>query len=310
MDFTNALETWQPVDVAGAGGLVEARLQAHWAVQVIAAVGEALVPAEPDFSHTSLRWDADRLMLLGRPLPESGLQVGLGFAGLELVVLDGSGAVREIFPLAGTTLAGALERVTAALADLMPRPMAKRPELPVYEMPAHPVGEGGPFPEPDVPGLGELARWYGNAAALMEIVGAATPLASPVRCWPHHFDIATLLTLDPEEAGDDRRYVGVGLSPGDASYAEPYFYVNPWPYPEAAGLPELAGGGVWHREGWTGAVLPASRLTPDGAAQAAQVVAYLGSALAAQRVLLGRPGDAVWSSLGVAEGAAAGDTRR
>jgi len=306
MNFGHAIKEWKAVDVASAGRLAEARLQAHWAAQVIAAVGEALVPAEADFSHTSLRWDDGRGMLLGRPLPESGLQVGLRLPALELAVLDGALAVRESFSLEGNTLAGALDRVTRTLADLMVRPMAKQPELPTYEMPEHPAGAGAPFPAADRGGLAELARWYGNAAALMDVVSAATSLASPVRCWPHHFDIATLLTLDSADAGDGRRYIGFGLSPGDASYGEPYLYVNPWPYPEAAALPELAGGGLWHREGWTGAVLPASRLTAGGAGQAAQAVAYLRSALAAQRTLLKRPGDGFWRFLDHEVGAGEG----
>jgi len=290
---------WQETGVARSGDLVEARLQAHWAVQVVAAIGEALVPPEADDSHTSMRWDDDRGMLLGRPIPGSGFQVGLRLAALELVVLDGSSTVCERVSFEGRTLQNALDEVTRALAGLIRRPMVKTPELPTYEMPEHPAGRGEPFPAPERDGLSELARWYGNAAALMEAVGAATPLASPVRCWPHHFDIATLLTLDPEEAVGDRRYIGFGLSPGDASYGEPYFYVNPWPYPEAGTLPELEGGGFWHREGWTGAVLLASRLTAHAADQSEQVVAYLRSALAATADVLGRPGDVVWDALGV-----------
>ena len=55
---------------------------------------------------------------------------------------------------------------------------------------------------------------------------------------------------DPEEA----RSVGVGMTPGDGGYPEPYFYVTPWPYPNPEVLPRLATGS-WHTEGWTGAVL-------------------------------------------------------
>lgn len=73
MDFERALEEWQTVDVARAGALAEARLQAHWAAQAIAAVGDALVPAQADDSHSSLRWDAGREMFLGR-----GTGAGMG----------------------------------------------------------------------------------------------------------------------------------------------------------------------------------------------------------------------------------------
>jgi hypothetical protein len=79
-----------------------------------------------------------------------------------------------------------------------------------------------------------------------------------VRCWPHHYDIATLFALDdgdPETA----RSVGIGLSPGDSAYAEPYLYCNPWPVPDGA-LPTAPGPLRWHTEGFTSLVCPASRM--------------------------------------------------
>jgi hypothetical protein len=100
-----------------------------------------------------------------------------------------------------------------------------------------------------------------------------------VRCWPHHFDIATL--IDRGAAADKTaRSVGVGMEPGDDSYAEPYYYVNAYPPPAAgAMLPALAGDGSWHTAGWFGAVLPGSRLARSG--QHDQVAAFLGSAVRA-----------------------------
>lgn len=57
------------------------------------------------------------------------------------------------------------------------------------------------------------------------------------------------------------RSVGVGLSPGDSGYPEPYVYVTPWPYPTGE-LPALPWG-HWHTEGWTGAVLRGSALVQE-----------------------------------------------
>jgi hypothetical protein len=80
-----------------------------------------------------------------------------------------------------------------------------------------------------------------------------------VRCWPHHFDIATLIDVSRGASGEART-IGVGLSPGDASYPEPYFYVTPWPAPADPALMALPGGGAWHRAGWFGAVLTGSAI--------------------------------------------------
>ena len=48
--------------------------------------------------------------------------------------------------------------------------------------------------------------------------------------------------------------MGVGFSPGDDSYAQPYFYVAPWPHPKQDDLPKLSVG-HWHTAGFTAAVL-------------------------------------------------------
>jgi hypothetical protein len=129
---------------------------------------------------------------------------------------------------------------------------------PPYELP--PLAGGGQrFDGGARAAYAELARWYATADAMLRELVRATPGASPVRCWPHHLDIATLLPGPAAGDGAAARTIGVGLSPGDASYAEPYWYVTPWPYPPAPPqLPALPGGASWHRQGWFGAVLPAT----------------------------------------------------
>jgi hypothetical protein len=115
---------------------------------------------------------------------------------------------------------------------------------------------------------------------------ASSPNASAVRCWPHHFDIATLLALDPPTTPSNvARTIGAGLSPGDAGSPGGYWYVTPWPYPVVSEPPPLAAGGAWHRTGWFGAVLPLSH--PDAGDEASNS-AFLASAVAACHELLRR----------------------
>ena len=81
--------------------------------------------------------------------------------------------------------------------------------------------------------------------------------------------------------------VGIGLSPGDINYDEPYWYVSPYPYPETENLPPLDGNGFWHTQQWVGAVLRASHWSQNGtAAQQEQVRSFLHSALQAGKSLL------------------------
>jgi hypothetical protein len=82
-----------------------------------------------------------------------------------------------------------------------------------------------------------------------------------VRCWPHHFDLGTLISVESSDDTSSGRSIGAGMSPGDNWYPEPYFYVNPHglaQVPEER--PTLASGGHWHTEGWFGAVLTATSI--------------------------------------------------
>ena len=133
-------------------------------------------------------------------------------------------------------------------------------------MPHHPVADGASFSLRDAEAFEELSRCYAEAARLLRAID------DDVRCWPHHFDIATLLELGGGKS------IGAGLSPGDESCGEPYWYVNHHPATTRRDLLPLAGGGSWHTEGWVGATLPLSR---GGDAKA-----FLGSAVAASRTLL------------------------
>ena len=131
---------------------------------------------------------------------------------------------------------GPLERIrrSCSTAGLIPavRTAGLKPaatlELP-YEMPAtnfaRAVDEG--------PRLAALAAWFAAGAGLLEELRHKykrfQPGPTPTRCWPHHFDLATVVELG------QARSIGIGLSPGDDYYAQPYFYLSPYPKPARNG---------------------------------------------------------------------------
>jgi hypothetical protein len=274
--------TWKTLGAAFPGELTEARLQLHWAAQLVSAPGTSLLPAEADDSHTNLGWDAKLGVLAGRNVGAESVQAALVFEALELLVID-AGRERSSMRLAGHTLQQALAWLGEEIAG-----DASALSLPVYEMPSAAVGEGGVFSDAGTEARTELAAWFANAFPLIREVVAADPAASPVRCWPHHFDVASLITLDTAVGSEEARSVGVGLSPGDGSYDQPYFYVTPWPYPDAEDLPPLPAGAYWHRDGWTGAVLTAERLISVPLAEQERTAREaLDRAVAACRELLG-----------------------
>ncbi len=274
MDFSSAITNWKAIDPSRAQQLAEARLRMHWAVQPLAAFGRQLVPPSPDDSHTSLDWDGTHQFL--SQASTTGHRAAFDTDTFTLALLDEAGRVIADMSMAGGTLADALtwlgrEARLAVVGDA-------NLEVPDYDIPDHGIGSGADVMLPDAEDIVQLSKWYSNAASLFHEVRRVETRASEVRTWPHHFDIATLIALDDPGAGESSRSVGVGLSPGDGSYAEPYLYVSPWPYPDAVTGLSLAGGGEWHTEGFTAAVLPASRL--DVGAQAVQAAEFLTSAIA------------------------------
>ena len=274
--------TWQSIGRVLPRQLTSERLQLHWAAQLVSAAGATSLPAAEDFSHTNLGWDASVGVLAGRSVGSAALQAALVFQSLELSVLDGD-QERSSLRLAGHTMKQGL----AWLADVLRGDPAAL-EMPVHDMPAHPVGEGAVFSDAGAEARSELAAWFANATAAVRRAVAEERAASAVRCWPHHFDVASLITLDAGKDAEEARSIGVGFSPGDGSYDQPYFYVTPWPYPPNEALPGLAAGAEWHTSGWTGAVLTAERVISTAHdAQQRRVEQALHSAIAACREALG-----------------------
>ena len=257
----NHSATWERLGTPPSTELADTRAQAHWAAQILVGVATGSIEAAPDDSHTSLTWDSGSRTLLTRPLKGTGgARAGLRLPDLTQLVRDEGGGAE--FPLAGHSLADGYAWMERTLG--VERALLRRTD----EMPDHAVGSGAAF-DADPAALAELARWYGNAALLLQRVREDYPGASAVRIWPHHFDIATLITLDSGADPEHARSIGVGMTPGDSSYAQPYFYVLPWPAPQTVELPALEGGGEWHRERWVGAVLTIQELI-GGASSADQ----------------------------------------
>jgi hypothetical protein len=203
---------WQVLNGSGVGGLVEARLQLHHAAQVIVSAPMSYLPARADDSHTNLEWLPGLGALATHAIDQpSGLRFAVRPADLSLIVLR-AGAVAAVLTLAARTTVEAAAWLAAELrrAGFDPTRLTMQKH---YEIPAHPVASGAPF-DPPAAALAELARWYHDTWLVADGVSVAEPGASPARCWPHHFDLATLITLAATGDGVTRT-IGVGGSPGD-----------------------------------------------------------------------------------------------
>jgi hypothetical protein len=280
---------WQMIAKISPDELVESRLQLHYAIQFIAATCAALAEPLPDYSHTSLAWHPVLEVFVGSPIRAAKpFQVALDPISLTLIVLDQQSETIAAFPLPGKTMAAGLSWLQQELSQLgVDASKIAFLDYPPNDFPDHHLAHGAAFDTNQALALGELTDYYANSEPLFQAIIATTEDATATRIWPHHFDMATLIMLPGTKNGSPLT-VGVGLSPGDASYNEPYWYVSPYPYPDAASLPALNGHGFWHTQHWVGAVLPASRLAQSVSAevQQQQVESFLQAALRTSIALL------------------------
>ncbi len=235
-------------------GLVNATLELHWAVQHVAAAGQTFVEPADDDRHRAMIWDRDQASFVGAPFAGPyPFRVAIRPEDLTLLILDRTGGAIAVKPLIGSTRDEAFDWLSLAMATYLggPPPLIERPD---WDMPDHPVGRGAPFSATISEELSVLAHLYGSAADLIDDVTAGRDGASEVRCWPHHFDLASLVTVARDDEGRATRTVGIGLAPMGGGYERWYWYVSPWPDPAPEALHSLSAG-AWHTEGWTGAVL-------------------------------------------------------
>lgn len=277
--MSNHVENWNRLGVPQPRALVDARLQLHYAAQVVSAVGRKFLPKQEDDSHTNLGWMVELGALTSRMAgDEQPFRAALEFDEFRLVLLDEENHYLSTQPLDGMTMDDAYAWLASAIAERTGSAVKQDLSALHYELPSDGLAQGGTFMRGHISGVRELGRWFANAELLFQKFRRQGGAEAEIRCWPHHFDLAGSLALGGGKS------IGVGLSPGDASYAEPYLYVSPWPYPKRKTWPELTTG-AWHTEGFVAAVLTGTELV--GISDQSGVAAkFLSAAVAASRKLL------------------------
>ena len=252
---------WSRLGQAPPAGLVEARLQAHYACQFVSAFGEAYIRRREDFSHLGMTLGNTRHALLsGVALGPRRVRMAMDFPRFELYALEPGGEYTALdrFNLMGATLESVSKwmRRTAARFGFDPETL----RLDFAGLPEHPLRRGGAFSynggEAD---MEELGRYFFNAAAIMSQVCSSITGCSLIHVWPGHFDINAIYSFVDNPGA--KHTIGIGLCPGDAYLAEPYFYANIFPPPDSSLLPAAPAPGIWRKEGrWTGTALSASEI--------------------------------------------------
>lgn len=280
-----------PIDPAR---LADARLQLHWASQVLSGACDALFERKADDSQSSL-WhvpgdhpddfddfqDVDDAFVTDLLPSSHGLMIR--FAAPEIGVFDTAGGIVSTLPLHGRTLSQMIEWVEGSVpdfADLTAGALTLRD----YEMPPHPLADGAPFSASDAEAFRAAARWFTTAH---DILSHAVRTHGPDRAtdlllWPHHFDLGAILLLEAGADPSSDPCVGIGFSLGDATIPQPYYYANPYAVEKPAAPPPIPAG-RWADQ-WFGAILTdaairAQHIDPESATARAMVRDMIGGVL-------------------------------
>ncbi len=299
-------DPWKALGAVPPADLHDARVQLHWAAQVAQSHSRSLLVPHDDDGHACLLWDDTTRMLVGRLAHHHHL--ALRPDDLTLVFLDADRRPVDELALAGHTFGEAHEWLRTRMQRNATAHTIDTP----WDLDDHPLSDDeepflAPKAEIDPAALTELARWFAAGDAWLRGV-AATHNANEVRVWTHHLDIATLIELPPtvepgflpdddelDQAPPADPSIGIGLSPGDGTYDEPYFYISPWPYPtDDEPLPSLSEPAYWHGEHFVAAVLTATDLFASDD-RAATVKRYTDEAVSACLALQARRAEAAAS---------------
>ena len=283
---------WPQLTVADLQHLNAATEPIHVAAQLISMAGKFFLPHQSDDSHTNMGWDVDQKYLIGHPLPTSvPLRLALQPASMKLLIIYSEDQVVEELSLGGKTLEEAVAWVKRELTGHWFGTDSYRIDL-HYDMPAYSLLRGGTFAAPE--GAGYVA--FGKARELgqqvMEAYAAEFAHASPVRTWPHHFDMGTYVPIRLDESGGVVNSLTMGLAIADSEVDEYFFYLTSWSREgkyATEPLSELPSGGCWGLKDDAGAVLKLSEVVrhPSAEAQMQAISTFLEAAIGASLKRIG-----------------------
>lgn len=245
------MDNWKQIKKSSVNDLVEARKMLHQAVQIVSAFPRNILPEDPTDESASLEWNENIGGLQSNPLPLNQIRVGLDIKKFDLLLI-GEGEIKEQLPLNNLSVEEGLLWISDQANELGLDGSKINLSLP-YEIEKYDFSKSL---IPDYSAIEVFSSLFGNANLVLQRITKSWENSKDIRCWPHHFDITTLIPLSHDDDGELTKSIGVGLSPGDDAISEPYFYVNIWPnveYDSLASHP-LANG-YWNKEGWSGAVL-------------------------------------------------------
>lgn len=229
-DMSHEAVHWWELAGHDEADLASAWAQAHHAVRIPGIVGKAWASPRGDAQHAAMTWMSGQGLLDGifasEPVAgERPMRGVIRLWNLELFLVEETGSPISHMELVGKSLDEGRQWMIDAVqreAGPAPRPLQDPPEKP-----DHPINKGEPVGELSQLAQAELIRLYANTGAVLEQVAWTVPGASPVRMWPHSFEMSTQVRLGPKEESPPR-FIIMGLAPPGKLAGSGYWYVAPW----------------------------------------------------------------------------------
>ena len=252
------MNNWKNITGIDLEVLKQNRKVLHKAVQIVGAFPRNMLPHDPTDATASLIWNSNNQALESIPFLDKNrsIKVGLLFESFELYV-DLDGNILTAFGLNGKSVSEGVAWLKRELAKLSIEAGHLNLKLP-YEIENYDYSRSLKV---DNDAVLEYKKLYQHTQQILAHLVTNWKDAYDIRCWPHHFDLATLIPLETDADGELLKSIGIGLSPGDEGVEEPYVYVNIWPNVSLGALEKHnLSIGHWNKEGWSGAVLTYSQM--------------------------------------------------
>jgi len=256
-----SIDYWKPLVFPDKEDMISARHQFHQAIQNVGSVGRSFLPEQPGDINANLDWDSKLQRLAGRWIDKDiHFRSSFSLSEFSVYLVDELFHTISSFPLQGKKQVDVMVWLEEQIDMLGLNSSDLSLSLP-YEIPEYPTAKREAFNIEGEAAGREFEALFHNTDWLLKEITADMEGASKVKCWPHHFDIASLITLVDTGDPETSKSINIGMSPGDSNYDEPYFYISPWPYPVEE-LPDITEtGGFWHEHNWVGAILRSSDIS-------------------------------------------------
>ncbi|MBI9035880.1 MAG: hypothetical protein JEZ03_15570 [Bacteroidales bacterium] len=262
MSHNELLSNWKKLKISDTGRINSANYTLHQAVQTIALAGKQLITQQADDSNTNMKWHHELNSFVGNWIDgKIRFRIGFDVINFRFQNMDIRKHIISEFPLAGKTKLQAFEWLKEQAENYCLSGFKLKNEL-LNEPSSHDSSRDTTFVLPEKELLEELCFYRANADLLLRTFYCKYEHASRIRIWPHHFDTGSYIPMKYDENGIAQKSFSIGMATPDELINDHYFYITTWTNNkiEYSILPEFSGKGSWNTKGWTGAVLPLSRI--------------------------------------------------